>query len=83
MFRHMETRHGMRMEKWWECSLCGFEGEGIVLKGHFAKNHKTPVVLQLTSPIFQMLLFHHLLLPWIHHERKRRTLGWQVRTVVQ
>jgi len=38
----METRHGMRMEKWWECSLCGFEGEGIVLKGHFAKNHKNP-----------------------------------------
>jgi hypothetical protein len=31
MFRHMETRHGMRMEKWWECSLCGFEDEGIVL----------------------------------------------------
>ena len=37
MHRHMDVDHGMRLKKFWRCSICSFEGNGYKLASHFKK----------------------------------------------
>ena len=37
MERHLETRHSLRLEKFWRCSKCGFIEDGIKMRVHDLK----------------------------------------------
>ncbi|KZR98319.1 Uncharacterized protein APZ42_006318 [Daphnia magna] len=37
--RHLETAHTLRLEKYWECGVYGFAGDGPTLKGHYQSLH--------------------------------------------
>lgn len=56
--RHLEVTHQINFIKSWECDECGLKGDGITLKGHYQRNHKTDLSIASASEASNLTVGH-------------------------